>query len=389
MVTVLESINFLTTAGECMIVLGMAKEQVTHCVGLSFKDIAETEAAYAGGGGTEREKAVARFNYGALYIKKLVNIIAPLPKTTEEQRRKILEAKAAAARRQDEEHKTEEAAPWRTGLWEWLSQAGRLTFKIAPLFCLALAVILSVIVGYRQGVPEKPAPAGDQLPVETLAAKPPEAPKPQSSVNDTRNNVAKPLVYDRPTTQPATLADPDKSAGGVWWSYGVDAVFLFILFGVLAYHLSTRTNLDAQNSPEFERSLNLWGPYIVGVCDTPREIKRALNDLRYLAMTRRTNGPSSTRGERMGRVLRQWVTGRVEEPAIAIRSDEAALPPWKAAVLAGLTEQEWKYFLDPNTNLNVGNSSENLKLLMKLKAEHINLFRRWIGEGKARGAAGS
>ncbi len=84
-VTVLESINFLTTAGECMIVLGMAKEQVTHCVGLSFKDIAETEAAYAGGGGTEREKAVARFNYGALYIKKLVNIIAPLPKTTEEQ----------------------------------------------------------------------------------------------------------------------------------------------------------------------------------------------------------------------------------------------------------------------------------------------------------------
>ena len=91
----------------------------------------------------------------------------------------------------------------------------------------------------------------------------------------------------------------------------------------------------------------------------------------------------------MVRVLRQLVTGRVEESAVAIRSDEAALPPWKAAVLAGLTEQEWKYFLDSNPNVVYANSSENLKLLMKLKADHINLFRRWIGEGKARGASGS
>lgn len=386
-VTVLESINFLTTAGDCMIVLGMAQEQVTHCVGLSFKDIAEAESAYEGGGNTEREKAVARFSYGALYIKKLVNIVARLPKTTEEQRRRVLEARAAAARRHDEEQQTSGAAAWRTGLWEWLSQAGGLTFKVAPVFGLALAVILSVIVGYRQGVPKKPAPAGDHLPVETQAVKPTEPPQPQAS--NIKSGAAKPLVYDRPTTQPATLADPDKSAGGVWWSYGVDALFLFILFGVLAYELSTRTNLDAQNSPEFEESLNLWGPYIVGVCDTPREIKRALNDLRYLAMTRRTIGPSSTRGERMLRALRQFVTGRAEERSIATRVDEAALPPWKAAVLANLTDEEWKYFLDPNPNKVYANISENLKRLMELKSRHFEVFGRWIVESKARGAAGS
>src|SRR5207302_9047508 len=93
--TVAEAINFLSTGGDCIIVLGMARNQVTHCVGLGVKEIARAEAAYEGGGNTEQEKAVARFKYGTFYIKKLVNIVAPLPKTTSEQRRRVLELKAA------------------------------------------------------------------------------------------------------------------------------------------------------------------------------------------------------------------------------------------------------------------------------------------------------
>lgn len=90
----------------------------------------------------------------------------------------------------------------------------------------------------------------------------------------------------------------------------------------------------------------------------------------------------------MLRALRQWVTGRVEEPPIAMRVDEAALPPWKAAVLADLTDEEWKYFLDPNPNNVYANISENLKRLMELKSRHFEVFGRWIVEGKARGASG-
>lgn len=374
-VTVLESINFLTTAGDCMVVLGMAEKQVTHCVGLGFKDIAHAEAAYLGGGNTEQEKAIARFNYGTLYIKKLVNIVAPLPKTTPEQRRRVLEARAAEVRRQEDEEQKASPAAWRTALWDWASQAAGMTFKAAPGLALLLAVGLSAFIGYKQGIQEKP-PEKPLQPV-TKSVPPQPAPNPQP-IADKVNGVAKPLIYNRPTTQPAILVEPDKSAGAVWWSYAADAFFLLLLFGILAYQLSARTNQDAQNSPEFEESLKLWGRYIVGVCDTPREIKRALNDLRYQAMTRRTNGPSTTRGERLIKAVRQFVTGRAEKTPIDTRVDEAALPPRKAAELATLTDDELKAFMDPDKLDMKG--SENLQRLIELKREHMRRFQRWIGE---------
>jgi hypothetical protein len=376
-VTVLESINFLTTAGDCMMVLGMAQNQVTHCVGLGFKDIAHAEAAYLGGGNTEQEKAVARFNYGAFYIKKLVNIVAPLPKTTPDQRRAVLEARAAEVRRQaqDEEQRSR-AARWRAAAWTWASQAGSLMGKAAPVFALVTAVVLSVLIGYKQGIQQKP-------PEPQAQAAPPQAhpgPAPVSQTPIREGAAAQALVYDRPTTQPATLVEPEQSAVSMWWSFAAGTLLPFILFGILAYQFSARTNQDAQNSPEFEESLKLWGQYMVGVCDTPREIKRALNDLRYQAMTRRNNGPSSTRGERLIRALRRLVTGRSEKLPVETRVDEAALPPHKAADLAALNEVELKAFLDPDVLDLKG--SENLQRLITLKREHIKHFQRWIGEAQ-------
>src|SRR5262249_30944053 len=148
-VTVLESINFLTTAGDCMMVLGMAEKQVTHCVGLGFTEIAEAEAAYAGGGNNDQEKAEARFKYGELYIKKLVNIVAPLPKTTPELRRNVLEARAVQERIHQEKQKT--ASRWRVMTWAGLSQGGRMAFKVAPGLIVAAILILSLVIGYREG----------------------------------------------------------------------------------------------------------------------------------------------------------------------------------------------------------------------------------------------
>jgi hypothetical protein len=358
-----------------MIVLGMAQKQVTHCVGLGFKDIAHAEAAYKGGGNTEQEKAVARYAYGEFYIKKLVNIVAPLPKTTPEQRRRVLEVRAAEAREAEEQKAS--SAKWRSSLWDWASQCGGMIARTAPVIALMAAIVLSVLIGYKEGIPLPPPKPGSQSSGSPSSS----TVQPTASGGGAANpSIAKPLVYSRPASQPATLIAPDGTAGGVWWSYAVDALFLFVLFGILAYQLSARTNLDAQNSPDFEDSLKLWGQYIVGVCDTPREIKRTLNDLRYLAMTRRTNGPSSTRVERLIRTIRQLVTGRTENVPIEARVDEAALPPLKAAELASLTDEERARFLDL-TDVDVQGSA-NLHRLIELKHEHIKHFGRWIGEAR-------
>ncbi|MGB9123712.1 MAG: P-loop NTPase fold protein [Candidatus Angelobacter sp.] len=381
-VTVLESINFLTTAGDCMIVLGMAQKQVTHAVGLSFKDIAQSQQAYLDGCNTEQEKAIARFKYGELYIKKLVNIVAHLPKTTSEQRRKVLESRAAEARRQDEQVKAAALTGWRTGLWEWLSESGRMAVKFAPVMAMLLAIVISMLLGYQKGA--APAPPQAQVGGANTSST-----QESSLINDvkkqsnapvsTKSGEAKPLVYDRPTAQQAKLKDPEGFTGGSWWSYSISALLLVIFFGLFGYQLSARTNQDAQNSPEFEKSLELWGEYIVGLCDTPREIKRALNDLRYQAMTRRMNGPSSTRGERLTKALRQLVTGRKEKDPVEARVDEAALPPLKAAALASLSADEETRFLSKDAETTYPGITETMKMLLGMKAKHIEIFGRWIG----------
>ena len=83
-----------------------------------------------------------------------------------------------------------------------------------------------------------------------------------------------------------------------------------LVVSVAGYLLTERSNEDAQNSPEFEKALAIWRACIVTGCDTPRELKRVVNDLRYRAMTKRDTGPTVTRGERITQWLRNIVTGR-------------------------------------------------------------------------------
>lgn len=379
-VTVLESINFLTTAGDCMIVLGMAQKQVTHAVGLGFKDIAQSQQAYIDGCNTEQEKAIARFKYGELYIKKLVNIVALLPKTTSDQRRKVLESRAAQVRRQNEQVKASITMGWRMGLWEWLSESGRLAVKFAPVMAMLLAIVISILVGYQKGtVPDQGQAQGGSANISSTAPLINEGKNKPHEPTLPKFGEAKPLVYDRPTTEQAKLEQTQGFTGGSWWSYSSSALLLVIFFGLFGYQLSARTNQDAQNSPEFEKSLELWGGYIVGLCDTPREIKRALNDLRYQAMTRRMHGPSSTRGERLARALRQLVIGRKEPDPVEGRVDEAALPPLKAAALAALSADEEARFLGKDADTTYPGITETMKMLLGMKAKHIELFGRWIG----------
>jgi hypothetical protein len=76
--------------------------------------------------------------------------------------------------------------------------------------------------------------------------------------------------------------------------------------------------------------------------------------------------------------MRQFVTGRAEKIPIENRVDEAALPPQRAADLAGLSDDELKTFLDPD-KLDL-KGSENLQRLIELKRAHLRHFHRWIEE---------
>ena len=94
-VQILEALNFLTSRGDCFVLLGIDESQVEHAVGLYYREIAEEtkrESAYGEYGGGEiknRDASVsgkigsdeytARRLYARNYLKKLINLRVPVP----------------------------------------------------------------------------------------------------------------------------------------------------------------------------------------------------------------------------------------------------------------------------------------------------------------------
>ena len=91
-VEILEAINFLTSSGDCFVLLGFDEDHVTHAVGLYYQDIAEEIGLGLRGTENERESASgfairisetpayeARQDYAKQYLQKLVNLKVDVP----------------------------------------------------------------------------------------------------------------------------------------------------------------------------------------------------------------------------------------------------------------------------------------------------------------------
>ena len=87
-VETLEAINFLTDAAPCYVVMGIAKEIVTRCVGLGFKDIAQ-EMPYVSGNpadqtdSSEDAQRLRRAHYARQYLEKIINLEVRLSRVSE------------------------------------------------------------------------------------------------------------------------------------------------------------------------------------------------------------------------------------------------------------------------------------------------------------------
>lgn len=288
---VLESVNFLVSSGDCFVVMGMARERVVRCVGLSFKDVASellvTTPGPADQGLSPEEIARRqRIEFAQQYLEKLINIEVPVPSPTDEQSRRLMLAAGEATEPEKTENRRKLLA----------REAWALTRKALPFVAVAGLLFLGYWIGASTRPAEKPpAPPVAQATAPVQGAKVPTT-TPQSPAPAT----AKPI-----TTAPATV------------ELGVDSrlplyppvILLILLVGLGIWRLSIPPGVVIHDSPDFEAALRTWHPLVFSYRNTPRSIKRFLNRVRYLAMLQRKQGAEPARWEALLSKLLQRPVG--------------------------------------------------------------------------------
>lgn len=267
---VLESVNFLISSGDCFVVLGMARERVIRCVGLSFKDVA-SELLVTPMSVEEKEEKVdtdelarrRRIEFATQYLEKLINIEVPVPAPTYAQSQRLLQESAPRDETPEGRRDRRRRASWK-GIRQALPVAG---------------VVVLLFAGYWIGAsrtsqkkPDGPAPAE----VVSSSAPPTQASAPSGTETATPPESTAPL-------KPAEMEAAQESSLPVFLAY----ILLSVLLGLGVWRLTVPPGVVIRDSREFEAALETWHPLVFTFRKTPRSIKRFLNRVRYLAMLQR------------------------------------------------------------------------------------------------------
>ncbi|MFZ0305136.1 MAG: YCF48-related protein [Terracidiphilus sp.] len=339
---ILEAVNFLVTAGECFVVLGLAIDKVEASVGLSFKDIADELGAGDDGKRTRKE-------YAQQYLRKLINLEVRVPIPTKEQREVLLTEGGPEAKPRPQSYADR--------LSRFLSRAKPLGWVAATIFFALGAFWLGR--GWNLG--SAPASA---VPAEQIS------------------NPIPPPGTVGPTIGPGLSNPPPKesSEAGVFVP-GQDEIhrvtwlpvvtgFLFLCFSVWVV---TRRPIEIiRDSDDFNDALKLWEPVIGHQFQTPRELKRFVNRVRYVAMRWRRPVSRKTLGEGaidwVGRLVARL---RHRAPVVALDTDAAKSTDedFEASVVAMAAVDG----LGGETFLARAGDSD-LPPLVKISREHVDRF---------------
>ncbi|HEV2844467.1 MAG TPA: P-loop NTPase fold protein, partial [Thermoanaerobaculia bacterium] len=331
---VLESINFLVSSGDCYVVLGMARERVIRCVGLSFKDVA-SELLVTQMSPEEKEEKVdadelarrRRIEFATQYLEKLINIEVPVPAPTYAQSRRLLQESAP----KDEAPEARRDYLWRTS-WRGLRR----------VFPVAAAVVL-LFAGYWLGA-SRVSKRKPDLPEPVQAASPVTSPTQVPAAPSGRDVAQTGSVASR---QPAEIEAAEEASFPLF----IADILFWALVGLGVWRLSVPPGVVIRDSQEFEEALETWHPLIFTFRKTPRSIKRFLNRVRYLAMLQRGQDPEPSRWRQALAWLRGIFRRKEEEKAPSEKA--AAIPEHALVALVAIehSRPDWfqddRFFTDP------------------------------------------
>jgi hypothetical protein len=273
---VLESINFLTTCGDCFFVLGMDPHVVEPAVGLAFKDIAEETLGKEQDGDGDAVKAEGRHvrrRFAQNYVEKLVQMTVSLPIVTERKSAELLVSS--------------EPPPEPSRSQYFVQEVTKLASRLGPIVAVLLLAFAAAWFGGAAGrwtqqssstsigvsqTGEQRFADGDKGPQETGRAV---------------ATLTEPVALSGGDGAPASDRAPAANVIPRW----VYIAVLATLVGGIAWVFWLEVGSTTRDSPEFTEALRTWAPVIFAAHRTPRSIKRFINHVRYLAMRQRPTVP--------------------------------------------------------------------------------------------------
>ncbi len=291
---ILESVNFLTSAGNCFVVMGLAKAQVEASVGLSFKDVAEELED----GEDARKK---RSDYAQQYLRKLINLEVKVPTATPEQQRVLLTGESKGDLKQSKSYA------------ERLAAFGRRNRPVAWVIATILLACAGLWFGLTLRIGSPPIQQTQIVePAPTINKVEPPPAGPRTTVTEP-DSTPKPI-----TLEPAVFVPGVPETRRLVWLPVVPGL---VLLGFAVWVLTRRPNEIIHDSRDFTDALEIWQQVIGRQYRTPREIKRFLNRVRYIAMRWRRPSHQKTLAERFF----DWVQRRKGEPEQAAEINEAGI----------------------------------------------------------------
>ncbi|MCZ7640072.1 MAG: KAP family NTPase [Verrucomicrobia bacterium] len=123
---VMQALNFLSSSGECFLIVGMEESAVTNCVAVSLKEQFDVRD---GRTLDSEAKAQRRWDYARHWMEKLIQIRIPVPSPDDSQFKALLIGGPPPRSR----------TAW-AGLWaEWRDRVQRIWERVRPLVVLGVA----------------------------------------------------------------------------------------------------------------------------------------------------------------------------------------------------------------------------------------------------------
>lgn len=301
-IRILEIVNFLTTSGDCFIIIGMDPGPVLFSI----------ESEYSAFGNSSKGLRVDQRDRSAMqYLEKLINVEVPVPESSPEKAVRLLTFDEG----RDEQTQDliepivqlEKQSYWRTlarGPGTWISRNGvpSITKLLRRVVRLAPSVLLWImVVGISLGIAnwlDGAASRIGQLMIALADTHPVESKNvdafTQSQSGATGSGA--PASPGVPSVDPSEasaivqtheVVDTTRSFGRIFKYYILPMLLFLTGFTLIIYQRVRRDEVLSRDTPAFAVALRRWVPLVALEARTPRALKRYENGLRYFAMKHR------------------------------------------------------------------------------------------------------